>query len=707
MIIGLWIFTGLVCIFAGWQMWRRKQAYQQLAESQAGFQSFFNQSFQYATVLDRNGVIIAVNKPTEQLLNKTFEELQGAYFCDIEVFQAQVELRSKLKAALELAEQGAVGWANVEFMDDYNKHHFIDVSFQPVLDEHQQLQQILVEGRNINRLHAARQQLEQSRLEFWTLFEENPLLLCRINNLGMTVRCNRQASVELGREARDLEGNVWGNFYADPELRSTFMDYLQHAESGQVYSRDLCYLHCTGKHIWFNESIRKLPNSHDFLLVGENITEKRRLTEELAYQASHDFLTGMYNRSYFEQQLEIFLESAQNGKKHALMFLDLDQFKVINDTQGHLAGDQVLKHTALLLINTLPQNAVLARLGGDEFGILLPEITLEDARRIGQLLVRNIAAFNFHWENKIFNLAGSIGLNMVDSNSGGKYRVMAEVDSACYAAKEQGRNRLHVFELDDEQLIERQDKMRWVEPIQQAIREERFVLYAQPIVAVTHDEPGLHYEVLARMQDKQGILIAPGIFLQVAEHYNLADRVDMVIINKIFDWLEAHPAHVAQLSLCSINLSGLSLSNHEFVNWLLSRLQRLSIPLHKLCFETTETVAISHIQVATQFFSEIKSMGCKIALDDFGSGLSSFGYLKTLPIDFLKIDGLFIRELPENAMDLAMVKSINEVAHVLGKQTIAEFVENEAAMQCLTEIGVDFAQGYYIDKPMPIEHLPH
>lgn len=704
MVMGLWSLIGLLSMGVGCSLYFWWRTGRRLAQSECAHHILFHHGYHFLAVLDAKGIVLQLNESAQQMLDCTAKEVTGKPLAALSIFAQQEEFRQKMLRGLAAAMKGEPGWAHLQFIDGFHSTHYLDTSFQPIFDKQHRLSQILVEGRNVNRLRQAQQQLEQSRNEFWTFFEENPLLICRLNALGVVMKANTQTVAELGLAKEALEGQPWSHFYADKQQRLVFLSYLQAMSSDQVYTRDIRYLHQSGKFVWFHESLRKLPDSHDFLLVGENITENRRLSEELAYRATHDFLTGMYNRSYFEQQLEQLLDIAHQGR-HALMFIDLDQFKVINDTQGHQAGDQVLKHIALLLQNLLPEQAILARLGGDEFGILLPSVELAPARELGQNIVDKIGAFNFHWEEKIFNLGCSVGLNMVDHNSGGKYRVMAEVDSACYAAKEQGRNRLHVFELDDAQLLERQGKMRWVEPIQEAIRQDRFILYAQPIVPMGTAHQGYHYEILARMLDKHSNIILPGVFLPVAEHYNLADRVDMVIVDKAFQWLESHPEHLQQLALCSINLSGLSLGSPEFTQWLLTRLKELTFPLDKLCFETTETVAVRHIQTATTFFSAIREMGCKVALDDFGSGLSSFGYLKSLPIDFLKIDGMFIRDLASDEMDFAMVKSINEVAHVLGKQTIAEFVEDQQIMDQLLEIGVDFAQGYFIDKPMPLENI--
>jgi diguanylate cyclase (GGDEF)-like protein len=386
----------------------------------------------------------------------------------------------------------------------------------------------------------------------------------------------------------------------------------------------------------------------------------------------------------------------------------MDQFKVINDTCGHSAGDEVLKQLATLLTDSLPTHAVLARLGGDEFGVIIADCLPDDALAYAHGIIAGIAEHHFISEEKTFSLGVSIGLVELNASSGNRQYVLSCADTACYAAKDEGRNRVHVFKQDDKELQRRHGEMQWVNKVQQALREQRFCLYAQPIKRVTpqgEDKGYLHYEVLTRMIDDNGKLAPPGLFIPAAENYNLADKLDKLIIDKTLAWLKGHPDHVAKLDQCSINLSGQSIGNKEFVEYLVKALVDSELPLYKICFEVTETVAIANFSHASFLLKELKKLGCKLALDDFGTGLSSFGYLKRLPVDYLKIDGLFVRDIADDEMDYAMVRSINEVSQLMGKQTIAECVEDERVMMRLAEIGVDFAQGYHLGKPMPIEMM--
>ncbi|MGZ3814701.1 MAG: EAL domain-containing protein, partial [Mucilaginibacter sp.] len=316
-----------------------------------------------------------------------------------------------------------------------------------------------------------------------------------------------------------------------------------------------------------------------------------------------------------------------------------------------------------------------------------------------------IKDFRFAWEDRSFTIGVSIGISAINSSSGNAVNLLKEADAACYAAKDNGRNRVHVFRPDDEELAMRQGEMQWVEKIQRGLEQNRFCLYGQPIVAIAHHEEGLHFETLVRYQDEDGRIIPPGAFLPAAERYNLASALDRWVIANLFEWMANKPGFLDNLAVCSVNLSGLSMSDETMLAFLSEQFSKWAIPAHKICFEVTETAAIANLSYATKFINQLRERGCLFSLDDFGSGLSSFAYLKNLPVDYLKIDGLFVKDILHDKVDLSMVKSINEVGHVMGKKTIAEFVENEQIFNLLRELGVDYAQGYGIGKPVPLDEL--
>lgn len=439
-----------------------------------------------------------------------------------------------------------------------------------------------------------------------------------------------------------------------------------------------------------------------------DITESHDLSEQLAYYANHDVLTGLVNRREFEHRLNRVLETArQDQSEHALCYMDLDQFKVINDTSGHVAGDELLRQLGSLLNKLVRRRDTLSRLGGDEFGILMEHCTLDQAKRVANKLRQTIEDFRFVWEDRIFSVGVSIGLVPITGTSVSAIEILKQADAACYAAKDTGRNRIHIYADDDTELARRSGEMQWVAQINRALDEDKFCLYAQAIKPVLRRarDAGEHYELLVRMVDQDGRLILPGAFLPSAERYNLSPRIDRWVVDHAIQWLLTAAGSIGPRGHCSINLSGLSLGDDLFLSHVVSRLRDTGLPPARLCFEITETAAIANLSSATMFIKTLKNLGCQFALDDFGSGLSSFAYLKTLPVDYLKIDGVFVKDIETDPIDLAMVKSINDIGKVMGKKTIAEFVEDAGVLSKLREIGVDYAQGYYIGKPFALAQL--
>ncbi|MFO1428774.1 MAG: EAL domain-containing protein [Candidatus Competibacteraceae bacterium] len=444
------------------------------------------------------------------------------------------------------------------------------------------------------------------------------------------------------------------------------------------------------------------------VLVFRDITEARRLSQTISYQAAHDDLTGLINRREFERRLQRVLHTARfEQTEHALCYLDLDQFKLINDTCGHIAGDELLRQISSLLKEQIRKRDTLARLGGDEFGVLMEHCSVQQAWRVADALRTAVENFRFIWEDKYFSIGASIGLAPIVPAGGNIATLLSAADAACYMAKEQGRNRIHIYQPDDAELAQRHGEMQWATRIPRALEEGRFRLFWQPIVPVIRaKDQRQHFELLLRLEDEIGHLIPPGAFLASAERYNLSTRLDRWVINAAFEWLLAHPHQLRQLGLCTINLSGHSMSDDSFLAFIMHQFEVTAIPPAKICFEVTETAAIANLTMATQFIKALKERGCCFALDDFGSGLSSFAYLKNLPVDFLKIDGTFVKDIADDPTSCAIVKSINEIGQIMGKQTVAEFVENEPILEKLRQMGVNYAQGYLIGRPMPLKGMP-
>ena len=371
---------------------------------------------------------------------------------------------------------------------------------------------------------------------------------------------------------------------------------------------------------------------------------------------------------------------------------------MVNDTCGHAAGDELLRQLADIFRTRIRGADTLARLGGDEFAIILSECELGPAVNVAENIRAAVEDFRFGWQDQSFQVGVSIGLVLVDRNSPDLDEVFKAADSACYAAKDAGRNRVHIYSPDDVEITNRQGEAHWLVRIQNALDENRFELHYQPILPIADDSDPVHYEILIRMQSEEGELIPPGAFISSAERYQLMSKIDLWVIERLFSWIEAHWDHRAP-AVFAINLSGQSLADESLLYRVKQLIDEHAIAAEHICFEITETAAISNLSQAQLFMDELRDLGCRFALDDFGSGLSSFAYLKSLRVDYLKIDGAFVKDMVEDDIDRAMVESIHNIGSVLKLRTIAEFVEDDAILQALRELGVDFAQGYGIARP--------
>lgn len=443
------------------------------------------------------------------------------------------------------------------------------------------------------------------------------------------------------------------------------------------------------------------------VLVLHDITEVMGMARQLSYQASHDMLTGLYNRRVFEQRVEEAIRTAhQEHLFHAVLYLDLDQFKVVNDTCGHNAGDELLQQVSSLMQERVRETDVLARLGGDEFGVLLEHCPLEQAEVIADSIRLAIRDFRFAWDDKAFEIGVSIGVVPIVADTGNLAYVLAAADAACYVAKDSGRNRLHVYQPDDDAVVQRHGEMQWVHRLSSAFDSDSFKLFAQPIAHVKGDHVVSHYEVLVRMVDENGRIIPPGAFIPAAERYNLMPMIDRWVIRKTLEMLREAQGDMAFPPIeCAINLSGQSFTDDHFLEYVVDLFDETGIPCESISFEVTETAAVANLSRATRFISVLRGMGCSFALDDFGAGLSSFGYLKNLPVDYLKIDGGFVRDMVHDQVDRAMVESINQIGHIMGLKTIGEYAEDERVLFALELAGVDYAQGHAIAPPQAFSEV--
>jgi len=465
-----------------------------------------------------------------------------------------------------------------------------------------------------------------------------------------------------------------------------------------------------GEPRWVDISLNRVRLETGELVIGivRDITQSRLLQTTLQYHATHDDLTGLANRREFQQRLHALVDIRQTpGRSHALVYVDLDQFKVVNDTCGHLAGDELLRQMSKRLSVLLKPNDVIARLGGDEFGLLLHDLSIDAAQRIAESLCKTVAEHRFMWAERSFEVTASIGLYPINDDTFSGEEALSAADAACYVAKDQGRNRTQIYSGGPACLGKRQE-MQWVSRLHEALDQNRFQMWQQHILGLgdsANTQAG-HFEVLLRLVDEKGSIIASGQFFPAAERYGLMPAIDRWVIKNLL--LEGQGARLltemtrASATHCAINLSGASLNDDDFLAFLEDALRRTNLIGNTLCFEITETVAVNSFGRIREVMQTFKQFGCQFSMDDFGSGMSSFSYLKNLPVDYLKIDGSLVRNIASDATDFAMVEAINRLGGALGLKTIAEFVETEATLQRLRDIGVDFAQGYAIHRPEPL-----
>jgi diguanylate cyclase (GGDEF)-like protein/PAS domain S-box-containing protein len=444
------------------------------------------------------------------------------------------------------------------------------------------------------------------------------------------------------------------------------------------------------------------------VIIFHDVSELRGLAREMSYQASHDALTGLVNRAEFERRLETALDAARGeGVGHVVCYLDLDRFKLVNDTGGHIAGDNLLREIAALLKQRVRDSDTVARVGGDEFAMLLAGCPLDKARQIADDVVRAVASHPFAWQDRVFDIGVSLGLVEVGKDSGSAEGVLSAADSACYIAKQQGRGRVHVYSTRDEIMARERGEIQWLQRLQRALKENGFELYVQPIVAMGgRNRSGPAAEVLLRMRDESGSSILPVHFLPSAERYQLMSHIDRWVVQTTLSAIAGGAPHLPAGRTCNINLSAQTLGDDDFLEFVVEVLDHTGVSPDRICFEVRESAVVSQLDQAQRFINVLHGIGCRFALDNFGSGIGSFANLKHLSLDYLKIDGTYTRNLETDGVNREMVAAMVKLARTLDFQVVAEQVEDQTSFEALRELGVDFAQGYAVERPRPL-HAVH
>ncbi|MFI0845142.1 EAL domain-containing protein [Mesorhizobium sp. IMUNJ 23232] len=547
-----------------------------------------------------------------------------------------------------------------------------------------------------------------------TLASIGQAVICT-NNCGLVDYMNAAAERLIGRRSAEVAGAPLSLLFgiADEATGKDCMALVDGIVSGRAAETDSgpCRLRRPdGTSVTVSLAGRPLQvdgRPAGAVIVFHDMTREREFIDRLSWQASHDSLTDLSNRRDFETRLENELgRLAPEGYGHSLIYLDLDQFKVVNDTCGHAAGDELLREISACLRRHIRASDILARLGGDEFGIVLVDCGPDEAQAIAERLRRGVEELDFLWNGRRFSTSASIGLVHVADPGTSLEETLRSADIACYMAKEKGRNRVQVHRPSDTEVQARFGEMDWVRRLRAALEEDRFCLFAQEIAAVgAYGRDGAHIEVLLRLRDEEGRLVPPNSFIPAAERYGLMPQIDRWVVRRTFATLAERAGQLVsmQVAACAINLSGATFNDESFVGFVRDEFTAHGIAPDLICFEITETAAIADMASAIRFMDALRGLGCRFALDDFGAGMSSFAYLKHLPVDYLKIDGGFVKDMLDDPIDRAMVQMISHIGKVMGKRTIAEFAETDAIVEALRDIGVDFVQGYAIARPIPFD----
>ncbi|WP_299409297.1 EAL domain-containing protein [Acaryochloris sp. IP29b_bin.148] len=666
------------------------------------YETIFNAASSYMSLVDTQYTYIAANSQYLEIFNKSTQNIAGQHIADL---HGQQFFYENIKPALDQCFTGDKV-RNQHWFPSLGATRYFDVEYVPFRDQQGNIIGAAISARDITLLKETEEALRESQQRFQDfasigadLFWETDADL-RFTYLSEQHRTLVDAPIEnwMGRSFLDFysadQTTAWTQLTQALDALEPFDIELKCQHKGGITR----ILRSTGKPVFSPQGF-----FCGYRGIGRDITEAHTLSQQLKYQATHDALTGLVNRQAFENQLSTILDQTQSSQdQHALCFLDLDQFKIINDTVGHLAGDILLEQVADILQTNIRQTDLLSRLGGDEFGLFLENCSLEDARAVTEKIVAAISRFRFVWEGQQFKVGVSIGVVPVTAHTTDLAQLFAKADVACYSAKNMGRNRVHFYHAQAQDVTEHHCKLMQVATLRQALDESRFRLYYQPIVPLDIEANiPTCYEILLRLQDSQGRILSPGSFIPAAERYGLMLEVDKWVIQKV---LQKHGTYFQKQSNAhiAINLSGSSLNDDTLLNFVQEQLCDSPLSPQKICFEITETAAISNFKQAIQFIEKMKEFGCHFALDDFGSGFSSFSYLKRFPVDYLKIDGSLVQDMVKDTTHQVMVSAINQICRSMGIKTIAEFVENGETIVALEEIGVDYLQGYALGKPQPI-----
>ena len=690
---------------------------QELEKSENRFRSLIETINDIVWETDTKGCFTYISPQVEAITGFAAEELAKLYFPCLSTHPSMNILSNDAVffSALIKKQEAFTSLESWQF-NKSGKPIVFEISGVPIFNEKKTFQGYRGVARNITRRKHAQEELKLEKERFQVTLESIADGVLRTNTHNLIEYINPAACRLIGVDAASSIGKPLDEFLNvfDETSGMEISDMVKRAivENRNIHFVSTTLFYQGHANDSLNVEIRITPIRNQkggnigAIIVFHDITEIKRLTGQMSHQSTHDTLTELYNRAEFERRLEASILSAKNQQAtHVLCYLDLDQFNVINDSFGHIAGDELLKQLAQTLLSAIRETDVLARIGGDEFGILLIDCDTSKATELVNKICKQIRNFRLPWQDKTIQIGVSAGLVLLDHNISDLSDVFSAADSACFVAKELGRNRIHLFHPNDTDLAKRHGLMQWMHHIRDALKENRFTLYCEGFVPLSENAHAIkHYETLVRMTDSSGKDISPMSFIPAAERYHLMPDIDRWVIKNTFQTIAtALPQRTD--TIYTINISGQSLSDANFLKFVTSQLENHNVCPKNICFEITETAAITHFNHALRLISSLRSLGCSFALDDFGTGLSSFTYLRSLPVQYLKIDGSFVRNIQDDPIDYAMVSTINQIGQLMGLTTIGEYVESQCILEKVKEIGIDYAQGHGVAETSPLHQV--
>lgn len=655
---------------------------------------------------DIDGVYLFVNKACEKFIGKPSNEIVGKTDQDvfgIDVSEAIVALDRKVM-------QTKQSQSSEECFGSKNKEEWYHATISPAYSSQGNLVGVIGVSRNMTEYRRTQQELWNSEARYYSLYHDTPAIFLTLDVDGNVVEINAYGAQKLGYSVEELK-NTSIYQIIPPEDKNTFRKHLQLAldNPGTLYQTERRYIAKDGKIIWGKDFARVVFDQHgnpSIPVLSEDLTVEKELTAELSFRDMHDALTGLPNRGAFENALELGIQVARNQYvTHSLCILKIDNLKLVNDTLGAKAADSLLTAMANLIKENSRERDVVSRLEGAEFAVLMQNTTAPEAENSMEAMLELIKNYQFEFNEKPFIVSANVGILVIDHDVLHTVYAMTRASNALLSARSLGKNRLFFYDESGMGVQSRQKELESITDINYALVNGNFVLHAQKIASLSSSQQRPSYEVLTRMLNREGELVSPDLFIPVLEQNQLAHELDGWVISNTFNWVANNSSTLDSVSHFSINLSGQSLSSDELLDNICHYFVEYKIPYSKICFEVTETATIRTLQKALHFLTTLRNLGCLISLDDFGAGLSSFRYLQELPIDFVKIDGAFIRNIDENKADYMLTEGMHHLVRQMGMKTVAEYVENETILKLLTEMGVEFAQGYFIAKPVPIDEI--